>query len=230
MLAALLMLSFVQEVDRCFASFLHFMPIFLSRSPDLRKTEQWQLILLRKPGSPGSQTKNKQAKLSRKWGPLSIWYVCVQVHKYLLNRTAEGIQSWAACLHMFLLALWLSCLFATLFFHNCNTPSWIKMVTCYFLCRNNPKYQENIFKALLRTEVMKAKMWVFFIPGETCCALFLARDWYMTTFNHCNFGQTLLSPKAADTECPLLFIVYYIQEWFINIKSRAGKNGKVMFH
>lgn len=158
------------------------MLIFLFRSSNIRKTEQWQLILLRKHGYPGSQTKNKQAILSRKQG-LSSVYVCIQVHKYLLNRTAKIIQSWAACLHVFLLALWLSCLFALLLFFflcNCNIPSWIKMVTYYFLCRKKRKHQDT-FTAVLRPEVMKANMWVFFILVETYCGLFLTRDWYMTT-------------------------------------------------
>lgn len=83
---------------------------------------------------------------------------------------------------------------------NCNIPLWIKMVTNYFLCRKKPlKYQENIFTALLRTEVIKAEVPLFFIPGGTCCGcwcFFLTRDWYTTIkFNHCNFTQAILSPK-----------------------------------
>lgn len=53
-------------IDQCFPSFLYFVPVFLFRRPNTGKAEQWQLILLRNPAFPGSQTKNKPPKLRRK--------------------------------------------------------------------------------------------------------------------------------------------------------------------
>lgn len=51
---------------------------------------------------------------------------------------------------------------------NCNIPLWIKMVT-KTPEKKTLNYQENIFTAWLRTEVIKTKIPVFFITGQTCC-------------------------------------------------------------
>lgn len=94
-----------------FLDFWHFMPIIFFRSPNIWKTEQWQLILLRKHSCPVPRLKINKPYWVGSELPGQYYMFVSRFINICWKEQRKGFNLEQLSLHVLLLALWLSCLF-----------------------------------------------------------------------------------------------------------------------